>query len=278
MISYRNFALALIVAVLGLTACQQQAAEEEGKVLATVNGQSITEPEFQQYLQLRQQREPITDPAQEQKVLEEMIDRVLLSQAAESTGVDKDPEVKYLLDRVRENILVQSMIRKMLTDDPITEEQLKQRFETEVADTHKTEYLVRHILIKDEDEAKEVIAELSKKKANFAKVAKEKSIDVQSGNKGGNLGWINEGMVVPEFFQGVSRLEKGATTTEPVKSDFGWHVIKVEDTRAAKIPTYEEFMSDPQTKANFERKLQDERVEKIVKDLRDAAKVEIKSE
>jgi peptidyl-prolyl cis-trans isomerase C len=246
--------------------------------VATVNSQPITEAEFQQYLQLRQQREPITDKAQEKKVLEEMIDRVLLAQRAESTGVDKDPEVSGLLRRVRENILVQSMIRNMLKDNPITDEELKQRFDKEVAATHKTEYLVRHILTKNEDEAKEVITQLGGKKGNFSTLAKQKSIDVQSGNNGGSLGWINEGMVVPEFFTGVTGLEKGATSKAPVKSDFGWHVIKVEDTRPAKIPTFDEFIADRQTKANFYRKLQDEKIENVVKELRTGAKIEVKNE
>lgn len=274
---YRLPALVLLVVGLLLGACQQKAANE-GKVLATVNNQSITETEFQQYLQLRQQREPITDKAQEKKILDEMIDRLLLAQRAETSGVDKDPEVRGLLARVRENILVQSMVRTLLKDNPITDADLKQRFEQEVAETHKTEYLVRHILTKNEDEAKDVIAQLNGKKTSFAAVAKQKSIDVQSGNNGGSLGWVNQGMVVPEFFAGVARLEKGATSTEPVKSDFGWHVIKVEDTRPAKIPTFEEFMADPQTKANFHRKLQDEKIEKMVKDLRAKAKIDIKSE
>ncbi len=274
--SYRLAALLLLMTGIAISACQPKTAEQ-GEVLATVNGQPITKAEFHQYLQLRQQREPITDKAQEQKILEEMADRILLAQRAAADGVDKDPEVKYLLERVRENVLVQSLIRKTLQASPITEAELKQRFETEVAATHKTEYLVRHILTKDEDEAKEIIKQLNGK-GDFAKLARQKSIDVQSGNKGGSLGWINQGMVVPEFFQGVSRLEKGATTAEPVKSEFGWHVIRVDDTRPAKIPTFEEFMADPQTKANFQRKLQDEKIEKIVKDLRASAKIEFKRE
>lgn len=273
---YRLSALVLLAASLALGACQQK-SESEGKVIATVNGQKVTDTEFQQYLQLRQQREPIADKAQEKKVLDEMIDRVLLAQRAESTGVDKDPEVRGVLTRVRENILVQSMIRKMLKDNPITDEELKARFEKEVAETNKTEYLVRHILTKNEDEAKEVIAELNKK-ANFAALAKKKSIDVQSGKNGGSLGWINQGMVVPEFFAGVTSLQKGGTSKEPVKSDFGYHVIKVEDTRPTKIPTFEEFMGDRQTKANFYRKLQDEKIENMVKELRKNAKIDIKSE
>lgn len=274
---YRLSALVLLVAGIALGGCEQQQVVEEGDVLVTVNGQSITEAEFQQYLQLRQQREPITDKAQEKKVLEEMIDRLLLAQRAEASGIDTDPEVRHLLQRVRENILVQSMIGKMLTDNPVTDEELKQRFDTEVAATHKTEYLVRHILTKDEDEAKEIIKKLQDK-ANFAALAKQSSIDVQSGGNGGSLGWINQGMVVPEFFDGVSRLEKGTTTTEPIQSDFGWHVIRVDDTRPAKIPTYEEFMADPETRANFHRRLQDEKVERMLKDLRESAKIEIKGE
>lgn len=275
--SHRFTLLALVLVGIVAAGCQQKPAVE-GKAVATVNGQTITEPEFQQYLQLRQQREPITDEAQKKKVLDEMIDRVLLAQRAEANGIDKDPEVQNLLKRVRENILVQAMIRKVLRDNPITEEEMKQRFQTEVAATHKTEYLVRHILVKDEDEAKQIIKQLQSKKADFATLAKKKSIDVQSGKKGGSLGWINEGMVVPEFFQGVARLEKGGISSEPVKTDFGWHVIKLDDTRAAKIPTFEEFMSDPQTSANFRRTLQDERIEKIMKDLRAKAKIEYPSE
>lgn len=275
--SYRLMLLALLLVGVAAGGCQQKPAVE-GKAVAVVNGQTITDAEFQQYLQLRQQREPITDAAQRKKVLDEMIDRVLLAQRAEANGIDKDPEVQNLMKRVRENILVQSMIRKELQDNPITEQEMKQRFQTEVAATHKTEYLVRHILTKNEDEAKEIIKQLQTKKADFAALARKKSIDVQSGKNGGSLGWINEGMVVPEFFKGVARLEKGAVSSEPVKTDFGWHVIKLEDTRPAKIPTFEEFMSDPQTSANFRRTLQDEKIEKMMKDLRAKAKIEYPSE
>ena len=275
---HRLFAASLLLVGLGIGigACQPKA--DQSKELATVNGQAITESEFKQYLQLRQTREPITDKAQEKKVLDEMIDRVLLAQKARATGVDKDPQVQSLMQRVQENILVQSMIRKILADNPITDDEVKERFEKELAATHKTEYLVRHIVTKDEDEAKDVIAQLNTKKATFAALAKQKSIDVQSGNNGGTLGWISQGMVVPEFFDGVTHVQKGTTGAAPIKTEFGWHVVRVDDTRPAKLPTYEEFIGNRQIKANFYQKLQDERIEKTMKDLRADAKVDVKSE
>lgn len=266
-------ALALFVILVG--ACNKK-ADDDSKVLATINREAITEKDYEHYLQLRQARqEPIADKDKERKiVLDEMIDRVLLTQRAVEQKLENDPEVYYLLKRLRENVLVQAAIRNMLKEGPVSDDEIKTRFEKEAANTHKTEYLVRHILVKNEDEANEVIKQL-KAKTNFAVLAKQKSIDVQSGKNGGQIGWVNQGMVVPEFFEGVTRIEKGAISAAPVKSDFGWHVIKVEDTRAATIPTFEQFMADKQTKANFYRKLQDEKIEKMVKELRTGAKIEI---
>lgn len=279
MTAYRTplLVLTLLLAV-GLTACEKKAqVADDSQVLATVNGEKITEKDYQHYLQLRQSRqEPIADKNKEREtVLNEMIDRVLLAQQAVQQKLDQDPEVYYLVKRLRENVLVQASLRKMLKDQPIADDELKQRFEKEAADTNKTEYQVRHVLLKNEDEAKEVIKQL-KRGASFDTVAKQKSIDVQSGRQGGKLGWIHEGMMVPEVFEAVTQLSKGKITNEPVKSDFGWHVIKVDDAREATIPTFEQFMADKQSKANFYRRLQDEKIEKMVKDLRTGAKIDIK--
>ena len=283
MSTLRNF-LIVLLAALGLLAagCDKKPAEQtaagadDGKVVASVNGQNITESDYENYLRIRQQQMgPLADKDKEKKiVLDEMIDKMLLAQYAVDNKLDQTPEVAALIKRVREEILAQAVKRKLLKDNPITEDDVKKRFEQEVEKTHKTEYKVRHILVKDESEAKDIIAQLHKG-ANFGKLAEEKSIDTQSSKNGGEIGWINQGMVVPEFFNAVMKMKKGAISTEPVKTDFGWHIIKLEDTRPLKIPSFEQFMSDQQARANIYRKMQDERVGELLKDLKAKAKITV---
>lgn len=272
----KTLVLYLIVAGLFIAGCDKMASKETGRVMATVNGENIMESDYQNYLQLRQQQVgPITDKDKEKKVvLDEMTEKMLLAQQAIGNKLDQDPEVSSLMKRVREEILVQALKRKLLRDHPITEEDVKKRFEQEVSNTHKTEYKVRHILVKEEAEAKEILGQLGKG-GKFDKLAKEKSIDTQTGKEGGDLGWINQGMVVPEFFSAVIAMKKGTVSAEPVKSDFGWHIIKVDDTRPLKIPTFEQFMSDQRARSNIYRKMQDDKMAELVKDLKSKAKITV---
>lgn len=278
--------LIVLLAAAGLLAagCDKkpadQAKKEEAKpaakILATVNGDNIMETDYKGYLQIRQQQVgPIADKDKEKKiVLDEMIDKMLLAQHAVSNKIDQDPEVSSLMKRVREEILAQAVKRNLLRDNPITDDDVKKRFEQEVENTHKTEYKVRHILVKEESEAKDIIAQLQKG-GKFNKLATEKSIDTQSGKNGGDLGWINQGMVVPEFFSALMKMNKGVVSTEPVKSDFGWHIIKVEDTRPLKIPTFEQFMTDQHARANIYRKMQDDKIGSLLKDIKGKAKITV---
>jgi len=255
---------------------KSEASKEEAKVIASVNGENILESDYQGYLQIRnQQAGPIPDKDKERKVvLDELIDKMLLAQYAIDNKLDKDSEVSTLLKRIREEILGQAAKRKQLRDHPVTEADVKQRFEQEVEKTHKTEYKVRHILLKEEKEANDVIMQLGKG-AKFEKLAKSKSIDTQSGNSSGEIGWINQGMVVPDFFNAVMEMKKGAVSTTPVKTDFGWHIIKLEDTRPLKVPTFESFMSDQQARTNIYRKMQNDRIDDLTKDLKSKAKITV---
>ena len=268
----------LLIFVLGLlaSACEKK-PPDDSKVLATVNGEAITENVYQHYLRMRQSRQgPIANKENEKEiVLNELIDRVVLSQHALDNKIDQDPEVYMLIKRVRENILVQAMIRKTLSENPISDEDIKKRFEQEVKNTHKTEYKVRHILVNSEDEGKRIIKRL-RRGAGFAALAKQKSADVQSGKKGGNLGWINQGMVVPEFFNAVVIMKKGGISKTPVKSEFGWHIIKVDNKRPLKIPTFEQFMADRDARANLQRRMRDERISALIRELKKKAKITVK--
>jgi len=275
----------LAAAGLLIAACEKkpgdqaktEGAADASKVVATVNGQNITQADYDNYVTLRQQQMgPIPDKAKEkQVVLDEMTEKLLLEQYALSNKLDQDPEVSALMKRVREEILVQAVKRKLLRDAPITEDDVKKRFEQEVANTHKTEYKVRHILVKDETAAKDIIAQLHKG-VNFEKLAKEKSTDSQSAKVGGELGWINQGMPLPPaFFNAVMMMKKGDISSEPVKTDFGWHIIKVEDTRPLKIPTFEQFMANQDARANLYRRMQNDKVGDLVKELRAKAKITI---
>jgi peptidyl-prolyl cis-trans isomerase C len=264
------------LALLALTAagCQQRPADD-GKVLAVVNGESITERDLDHYLQLRRnQREPVTDPEKEKQLaLEELIERILLAQHAVAAKLDQEPDVRFTLRHVRESILAQAAIRQALRDQAVTDEELKQRFQRETEETHKTEYRARHILVGSEDEAKAIIKQLEGG-ASFQTLAKNKSLDQESARRGGELGWINQGMgYIPEFFSALTTLKKGELTRTPVKTDFGWHVILVEDTRPLKLPSFEQFMADPRAQANLRRKMQEERIEALVKELRAKAKI-----
>jgi len=259
--------IALMLA-LALVGCSKKI--DDSKVLATVDGTSITEKEYDEYLAARQlQQPPVTDKAKErQVVLDEMINRQVLARQAENDKLDQQPDVYYQLKRQRENVLARSVLRKYLNDAPITDEEVEKRYQQEVEKTHKTEYRARHILLKTEDEARAIIRQLQKG-ASFAALAKAKSTDVRSGREGGDLGWFNQGQMIPEFFDAVMKLKKGEMTTEPVKTEFGWHVIKVEDTRPLRTPPLDEV------KSGVRQLVQQERIDKLVKELRDKAQVKI---
>jgi peptidyl-prolyl cis-trans isomerase C len=259
----------LLSAGLVLGACSKK-SPDDSKVLASVNGEAITENDYEDYLRARQmQQPPIPDKEKEKKVvLEEMINRVLLVESAMDQKVDQELDVYFQIKRQRENVLARAMLRKYLKDNPITDEEVQKRFDQETEKADKNEYRARHILVRTEEEAKEIIAELNKG-ANFNTLAQKKSIDVRSGKQGGELGWFSQEVIVPEFFNAVTKMKKGEVSKEPVKSDFGWHVIKFEDSRPRKMPTFD------QAKGNIRQLLQQERVDALVKSLKDKGKVKI---
>ena len=166
-------------------------------------------------------------------------------------------------------MLANAYVEDFVKSNPVSEDALKAEYERIKATITGTEYKARHILVDKESEAKDIIARLKKDPAAFAKLAMEKSKDSGSKARGGELGWFDPRRMVPEFSAAVTKLEKGKFTDVPVKSQFGYHVILLEDTRAIEAPPLE------QVKAQLSQQLQQQGVKKQLDALKAAAKIEV---
>lgn len=202
-----------------------------------------------------------------QQLLEELIQRELLVQDAQKKHLDQSPELKERMEMAERSLLSQADLQDYLKANPITDAEIKAEYDKEVAKMSGTEYKARHILVKTEDEAKKLIAELTKG-AKFEELAKKHSLD-PSKDQGGDLGWFTEGQMVEPFSKAVAGLEKGKFTQVPVQTQFGWHVILREDSRAQTPPAFEAV------KEQLRPALQQQKVQAMLEGLRKQAKVEV---
>jgi len=207
----------------------------DNKALATVNGKPITQQEYDTFV--REHTKGNSGKIDQKQVLNEMITRELVYQDALKQGLDKDPDVLKKLEEMKLNLILGAALEKVMSKAAITDAELKKMYDSKVADFNVKEYKARHILLKSKEEAEKVITELDMG-ADFADLAKKKSTG-PSGKSGGDLGWFAPQQMVPEFSAAVTKLEKGKYTKQPVQTKFGWHVIKLEDTRQAEPPKFE---------------------------------------
>lgn len=211
---------------------------EESDVVATVNGKSITSEILGIYGQKRIGVRPdknLPDNKREE-LIEELINRELIYQDAVKNGLDKDKFIIMQIQEQAQNILTRFQIDKLLEDNPPSEKMLQEIYKSQIVDPASKEYHARHILLRDQDAAKEVILALNKGK-NFEKLAKEKSTG-PSASQGGDLGWFSPNQMVKTFSDAVAKLKPGEYTKRAVQTRFGWHVIKLEDARAVEPPPY----------------------------------------
>jgi peptidyl-prolyl cis-trans isomerase C len=181
--------------------------------------------------------------AQMDALVKGVIDIHLMAQAAKDAGVDKTPEMVSTLAYVQAKALRNKYLQGKL-DAVVTEASLKARYDQEVAKfAPEDEVHAEHILVNSEDEAKAIIAQLDQG-GDFAAIAKQKSTDTGSGQSGGDLGWFGKGQMVKPFEDAAFALDVGQYTKTPVKSDFGWHVIKVLEKRKSAPPTFEDRKED----------------------------------
>jgi peptidyl-prolyl cis-trans isomerase C len=243
------------------------AAEKASPTLVTVNGKAITAQLLDTFLQAVTGK-PAAEATPEQRdaLLEQLVNMTLAAQAAEKDGQADSPDVKARLDLLHTQILAEAASEKYVKSHPVSDDEVKAAYDSEVANMPK-EYKARHILVETKEAADTVIKELQAG-GDFAKIAKAKSKDPGSAAKGGDLGWFSAQTMVKPFSEALAKLEKGKTTTEPVQTQYGYHVIQLEDVRSPSAPAFEEVKE--QVKMFAQRK----KLQAYLDDLRKTAKIQ----
>jgi len=250
-----------------LSALAVNPAFAEDKSAALVNGVSIPQARVDLRVKIAVTQGQADSPELRKAIREDMISLEVLAQEAKKKGLDNDPEVIQQTELAKQSVLVSAFVQDYTKNHQISDDQLKQEYDKLKGNLGKSEYNVSHILVETEDEAKAIIAQLGKK-GKFDKIAKAKSKDAGSAERGGSLGWAVPSNFVPPFANAVLSLKKGTYTKEPVKSQFGWHIIKLDDVRDLKVPSFEEL------KPQIQQRLQQQSIQEYIANLRSKAKIE----
>jgi peptidyl-prolyl cis-trans isomerase C len=276
----RNLKSALLLAAavaLGTTACTKPAddAAKPGSTAATpaaatvvtVNGTKINQTMVDTFLQAVTGKPPgEATKEQREALLEQLVNMTLAAQAAEKDGLNKEPEVQARIDLLRTQILAEAASDKYAKAHPVSDEEVKKEYDEQIAKMPK-EFKARHILVESEDAAKSIIKDLEGG-GDFAKIAKAQSKDPGSAANGGDLGWFAGQSMVKPFSDALGTLEKGSITKAPVQTQYGWHVIQLEDSRAPEPPAFEEVKD--QVKMLAQRK----KLQAYLDELRKTAKIQ----
>ncbi len=252
----RLFAASCLVALVSVStaACARDAedsAEEQNPLIATINGQALPLDLFRLfYLERLREEQAENDQAFQERAFNEFVNLVVLAQEGERRELDQREEVRNAIELQRLGILARAAQQSMVSDDPATEAELKEAYDQFVGEAQRTEYKARHILVGDEPEAKQLIKQLDKG-ASFADLAKKHSLG-PTGKSGGELDWFHPDQMVKPFAEAVQQLEPKAYTTEPVHTQFGWHVILLEETRKAEPSSFED--AKPELAAAVQRR------------------------
>ncbi|MFL6574902.1 MAG: peptidylprolyl isomerase [Burkholderiales bacterium] len=251
-------------------AAKKDAAKKEaaqGGNIAKVNGVAV--PRARQDL-LMQQQGARGMPDNEQTrtlVRDELINREVLYQEAQKTGVGKKPEVQAQVDMARQEVVVSAYVRDWVRTHPVTDADVQKEYDRARSQAGDKEYRARHILVETEEQAKGLIEEL-KKGGKFEDLATKNSKDPGSASRGGDLDWNVPGTYDKQFADALVKLEKGKYTDTPVHTRFGYHIIMLEDTRPVKFPALNEV------RQRISQQVTQARIEELVKSLRAKAKVE----
>ena len=264
----------LSLAVVGLAStlfvCGLTLADEAADPIAVVNGEPISKALFDAYAEQRQaQVGDISSPEVRKSLIDEMVIQELLVQEAKKQNLAENPEFALQKAMVDRSLLATAAVREFMSERAPSEEDIQQEYENAVGALAKKEYKARHILVDSEDKAKEIINDLQNG-GDFAELATANSSDQGSAAKGGDLGWFSSDVMVEPFSKAVSEMEKGTITETPVQTQFGWHVIQLDDARDAAPPPIEQLR--PQLNQQLQARIFNDYLE----GLRSGAEIEIK--
>lgn len=248
-------------------------ASSDNSVAATVNGTPIYAATVDMMVKERTAQGQPDSPELRKAIIDNLAMQTMVANEATKKGLDKSPEVQRQMELVRMSLLANTFVQDYLKNNPVTDAAIKAEYDKQVGKNGGNEYKARHILVKEEAEAKDIIAKLKKDVKQFESLARAKSMDPGSKANGGDLGWFNPSGMVPEFGAAVAKLEKGKFTDEPVKSQFGYHVIILDDTRGITPPPFDE-----RVKESIKQNLQRTSLKAFFDDMKAKAKIEIKGE
>ncbi len=261
----RQFAVVLAaLAVAAPVYAQQQSGA--GTKAATVNGIAIPKSRVDAVVKAQEAQGQKDSPELRSAITDRLITNEVIVQEANRKGLGKSAEVQAQMDLVRQNVLLNAYRQEFLKSHQVPDATLKAEYERIKSQLGDKEYKARHIVVEKEDDAKAIIVNL-KKGQKFEELAKQ-SKDPGSKDKGGDLDWNSPGSYVKPFSDALTKLDKGKYTEAPVQTQFGWHVIQLEDVRPSKFPAFEDV------KPQIVERLQGQALEKSVSDLRAKAKID----
>lgn len=263
--------LASAASLLALGACNPKPADQasNGPAAATVNGKPISQRTVDMIARQGASSGRPDTPEARKGIIDQLALQMVVAEAAVKKGLDKTPEVTEQFDAIKQSVLANAYVEDFIKANPVSDDAVKAEYERIKATISGTEYKARHILVEKEAEARDIIARLKKDPAAFGKLAMERSKDPGSKAKGGELGWFDLRRMVPEFGAAASKLEKGRFTETPVKTQYGYHVILLEDSRNIEAPPLDEV------KPQISQQLQQQAVKKHLDELKATAKVEV---
>jgi peptidyl-prolyl cis-trans isomerase C len=255
-------ALAAVLALAGTTGAlaQDKAAPAKGAAAPAAGKELYSKAVFDLALKQATSQGQPDSPELRAGIREQLNTRELVAREAKKKNLDKNADVKTQMDLASQSVLVNAFISDWAKANPVSDADLRKEYDKIKAQIGDKEYKVRHILVEKEDEAKEIVAALQKGE-KFEKLA-ERSKDPGSKANGGDLDWNAPGNFVKPFSDAMVKLDKGKFTTQPVQSQFGWHVIRLDDTREAKVPSFDEV------KPQLQQRMQSQHLDQYLKDLR----------